>query len=91
MQRCKTGELGYNFLTEYSYENVIKPVQQWTCLYRNFVVLLGVVTENVLTDRRKNRHTYKPSTATLTAHARRGLITEEKCQTLFVLYEHELS
>ena len=61
MHRCKTGELGYNFVTEYFYENLIKPVQQWTCLYGYFVVLLDVVAENMLTDIRKDRHKPQPS------------------------------
>ena len=35
---------------------------------------LRVVTENLKTDRQTERHTHKPSTVTLTAHACQGLI-----------------
>ena len=58
----------------------IKSLQQQTsCWYPYFVALLRIVAENVVTSRQTDRQTdklsYKPSTVTLAAHARRRLIT----------------
>ena len=46
-------------------------------IYRFLAVLLRVAGENVVTDRRTDRRNDKPSTITLAAHARRGLMKRE--------------